>query len=345
MKTQHTPQNQRYPQAQSQDTSPNVFTEPDQQTPIPLLPLTQYHFHFKAAQDIAAFTFSGSLWHGLWGKALRQYSCTMPDTNCKKCLLLHQCHYSFLFRGTRPPQAKRMRDYSHIPVPHVFQHTEQSVSRLVTGDMFSVDLVFVGHTIYYLPLILQTMHTIGRMGFGKQRYKADLAQVTQQTATGMTQLVLDEQGYYPSTINAPCVYPACPEHIRLQFITPCQLSTKKEHQQHFSLGYFLMGLIRRISHLQYFYTNEILETDFPQLKQLTKQAEQQISDQQLHRSNKKRYSAKHQRFISIAGFMGSIEFSLKQIEALWPYLYLGQQLNTGKNASMGYGQYEMIAIA
>lgn len=327
---------------------PYLFSEPNKHTEAPKLPLTKYRFTFKAQQDIPSFTLSGSVWHGLWGKALHQRSCTIPNTRCQHCLLLHQCHYSFLFRGTRPPQAKRMRHYTHIPVPHTFQQTEQHLQHMQEGDLFSVEFVFIGDPQPYLLLILQTMMAIGQAGFGKKRYQATLYQVIQRansdTNSNDDQVILSQGHYSPPIPSLPVVYPACPDQIRLQFLSPCQLSTKKPHAYQFSLSYFLMSIIRRISHLQYFYTDHALETDFPQLKRDTEQAEQQIIKQHLKREKKQRYSAKHQCHISITGFIGYVDISLKQLKTLWPYLYLGQQLNTGKNASMGYGQYEMIIL-
>jgi CRISPR/Cas system endoribonuclease Cas6 (RAMP superfamily) len=42
--------------------------------------------------------------------------------------------------------------------------------------------------------------------------------------------------------------------------------------------------------------------------------------------------------------MGNVDIDLSQHQELWAYLYLGQWLGVGKNASMGFGQYRLVTI-
>jgi sortase (surface protein transpeptidase) len=98
-----------------------------------------------------------------------------------------------------------------------------------------------------------------------------------------------------------------------------------------------MGIIRRISLLQYFYTDKRLQADFKQLKQQTQQIE--IIKQALHWQRGQRFSARSSTTADTSGWMGQLE--IKNNITLWPYLWLGQWLGIGKNASMGFGRYRL----
>jgi CRISPR/Cas system endoribonuclease Cas6 (RAMP superfamily) len=102
-----------------------------------------------------------------------------------------------------------------------------------------------------------------------------------------------------------------------------------------------MQLIRRVASLQDFYTSTPLEADFKRLKALTEKAK---IEKAVYKQQDSRYSARHQQKIDTSGFMGKITLNMIGIEALWPYIYLGQWLNVGKNSSFGYGRYELLRL-
>jgi CRISPR/Cas system endoribonuclease Cas6 (RAMP superfamily) len=57
-----------------------------------------------------------------------------------------------------------------------------------------------------------------------------------------------------------------------------------------------------------------------------------------------RYSATHGKSLDTGGWMGHLELDIQGLDELWPYLWLGQWLNVGKNASMGFGRYSVVGI-
>ena len=54
--------------------------------------------------------------------------------------------------------------------------------------------------------------------------------------------------------------------------------------------------------------------------------------------------ARHGQRVDTGGLIGHLDLALDGIAGLWPYLHLGQWLGVGKNASMGFGCYELLSL-
>jgi len=314
----------------------------------PNLPVSRYIFTFRALQPIVNTTFSSSLWHGQFGRALRQVvQCVQPRSECKHCMLLHNCDYALLFYGVRPNNAQVMRKYDTIPVPHAFQCALSQPMQLQTGELFSIKMSLIGLSNQKLPSVIKSMENIAQQGLQKQRFKAALNSVSIVHKKGQEAL-LYANGLLlslPQTYN-PSI-PQCPAMVRLQWCTPYRDKAIKGKQEISTLNItkLMMAIIRRISLMQNFYTDTPLATDFIQLKQLAITLEATCLMQSLSFSQQSRYSAKHQTQIPTSGVLGYLDLSLKGVESLWPYLFLGQFLNVGQNASMGFGRYKIMALA
>lgn len=321
------------------------FHPPEKQSKTPKLPLFKYHFKYVAQQRFPNFVFSTSLWHGVFGNALRQISCVMPNTKCEQCLLMHQCHYSFLFRGTRPANSSFMKKYSHIPVPYCFQDLVEHKQTLEIGEHFSITMVLIGKANQTLPLIIRSMMHLGELGFGQQRYRARLSEVTLERDNGLKQLVFSEGALHTLPENAlEAVIPGTPKRVRLQFNSAYQPTNNGMHENRLDIEYFCMKVIRRQSLLQYFYTDTELSAVFKDLKQQVQALAKAINTQTLQQVFDAHYSSSHKHKVKGVGFTGYIDIPIGDYACLWSYFFLGQSINAGKNASMGYGQYELLVL-
>ena len=71
---------------------------------------------------------------------------------------------------------------------------------------------------------------------------------------------------------------------------------------------------------------------------------QSLTDtQDLHWFDWTRYSSRQQQEMTLGGVLGTwtLHGSTETLAALWPWLWLGQWLHVGKNASMGMGGYTL----
>lgn len=325
----------RSPEDSTMTASAHAATQPQ-------LPLARYHFDFQACDALRLPPDPGGLWHGVFGARLRELSCVMPPgTDCRGCMLLHHCAYSLLFSGPRPPTAELMRRYETIPVPHVFQLDPDTRAVIPPGGPLRVGMVLAGTANAKLPFVVQAMAAAGRVGLGATRARLRLREVVQEGADGSSHRVAE-----PARMSTPLPpgvpdIPPVPVAARIHFITPYKAGAVAGQAGAFDPGSFLMAIVRRCSLLQYFYTGRQLEAPFTALKEASQQA--RILGQALRARAASRYAARHGRRVPTGGLIGHVDLDLRGLEAFWPYLYLGQWLNVGKNASMGFGRYVLTA--
>lgn len=320
-------------------TSENPVMDSEQ----PRLPLALYEFRYIASADFRLGVDPRGLWHGVFGLHLREQCCVVRLETCGGCLLLHRCQYSYLFSGPRPPDSDLMRRYDTIPVPHIFRVDRDYPEPIQAGDQIAVAIVLVGEANARLPLVIQAMAAAGQGGLGPQRGRVWLHDVTQQLPGGRPpQLVASKGRALEIQPPEPPATPPPPAAVRIRFASPYKASGQAQGAGGLDIGPFLMALVRRASLLQYFYTGRQLDAPFTALKSASGQA--RILDRALRRQDASRYAARHGQRVPTGGLIGHLDLDLTGIEALWPYLYLGQWLNVGKNASMGYGCYELLSL-
>ncbi len=105
------------------------------------------------------------------------------------------------------------------------------------------------------------------------------------------------------------------------------------------LHHVYRALLRRIAMLNYFYQQRDLSLDFGALIDDAESVPLQSS--RLQWVPWKRYSARQKAVIPLNGVRGELVFSLKDHEALWPVLWLGQWAHGGKATVMGLGEYTL----
>jgi hypothetical protein len=328
--------------------------QPDQ----PNLPLAAYRFRYRASDELHLTEDPRGLWHGVLGLHLRRLACIVPGTDCDRCLLLHQCDYSLLFSGPRPPEAELMRRYDRIPVPHVLHIPVDAPVQVAAGGELSVEMVLVGRANERLPLVVAAMAAAGDAGLGASRGRLALIGLEQQhggaAAPGDAPGPAAEQGIWqpllvdgrlaPAAPPAMPVAPASPTTVRLRFTSPYKPSGKAAGAaaEGIGVGPLLMAIVRRVSMLQYFYSGRRLDAPFADLKAMAEAT--RVLDHQLHPRRSSRWAARRGTRVDTSGLIGHLDLALDANEPLWPYLYLGQWLNVGKNASMGFGSYRLETL-
>jgi hypothetical protein len=308
-----------------------------------LLPLSVYRFEYEALDKITLPEQPGVLWHSRFGKTLRDLVCITQSTDCEHCLFLHQCDYTHLFQGTKPPDSAIMRKYNAIPSPHIIQSAHQQDKIIAAGNTLSVDIVLPGQANTRSATLIKTLYHLGQSGLGYKNGRARLTQVTQYQADGQAHALLAAGILSAAKPPQPLLTPAAPPATRMVLLTPYKPSGKVQPgAAAIDLSRYLMAIIRRVDLIRYFYTGRKLQADFPRLKTLTQTVN--VLEQSVRKHNGGRYSAAQGAFKDTSGFVGHIDLDLTDCEALWPFLWVGQWLNVGKNASMGFGQYWLTAI-
>jgi hypothetical protein len=235
-----------------------------------------------------------------------------------------------------------MRLYDTVPVPHVFQIDDGAPLRVEARQSLELSIVLVGEANNRLPLVVEALAAAGANGLGSLRGRVLLERVDQSLPDAPEPQVIGSRGRLSAAAppRVP-VTPTSPRRVRIELLSPYKVSGKS-HADGMDLGLFLMGIVRRVSLLQYFYTGRRLLAPFCELKAASHRA--RPIGHGLRRAEASRWAARHGRRLDTGGLIGHVDLDTASIEPLWPYLHLGQWLNIGKNASMGYGQYRLSEL-
>ena len=308
------------------------------------LPIAVYRFHYQAQGHLSLPSQPGVLWHSVFGKALRETVCITKSQSCEQCLFLQQCDYTHLFVGTKPPASEIMRKYTTVPSPHVLRSIPNSPLVFHPEQEVTLEIVLMGNTFQRFPALVSALQRAGLHGLGRQRTVLKLIRVEQQQADGQFSTLLtqgEQQELLPASQQPT---PVTPEQVRVSLLTPYKPSGKNG-QQSMAVDHWLMAIIRRVDLLQYFTTGVKLEADFKRLKALTQQVGERVGDSpSLTWLRSERYSAQQRRSKPTDGFVGEFVVDLRGCEDLWAFMWLGQYLHVGKNASMGFGRYQLEPI-
>jgi hypothetical protein len=79
---------------------------------------------------------------------------------------------------------------------------------------------------------------------------------------------------------------------------------------------------------------------------LARHAESLDDERDLHWHDWTRYSSRQQQEMTLGGVLGrwTMQGNHDTLAALWPWLWLGQWLHVGKNATMGMGGYTLEGV-
>lgn len=304
------------------------------------LPLAQYCVHARALDTIQLPAYTGSAWRGLFGHALKSVVCVTGKSECDGCLLYRNCVYSYVFETPPPPDTKVMRKYTAAPHPFVMIPDPAQKTTVEAGEPLQVDFTMFGAGNQHVPYLLYAFEKAGERGLGAAQGRFEV--------TGLSQRAGEWQRVYTAgealTLLPPSMpeIPPCPSgEVVVNFETPLRLRLKGREIKATELDFYglFSVLMRRISLLQAFHTDQSLELDF---KALSDQArEVQVLSRDLYWQDWTRYSSRQKTPVKMGGLMGRITLSGDTIRAFWPILYLGQFTHAGRGTSMGLGCFSL----
>jgi hypothetical protein len=254
-------------------------------------------------------------------------------------MLRHQCDFAFFIKGIRPPEAEMMRKVGTVPLPHIFHSDQCGEASISPGGQFSHGLVLAGAACKRLPAVIRALEKSGQLGFGPDRARAELVQVSQVLPTGQ-RLLWEQKGEVRESVMEQISLPPAPAAVRMQFLTPYLPSDKTFRPDRLEISRLLMAVIRRVSLLQYFYMGCPLEADFRAVKECAARSQVISIDLRSHKTTC--WSARQGRAVEFRGFLGTVDFAPAEPELFWPFLSLGQWLHIGKQASKGFGRYQLL---
>ncbi len=316
------------------------------------LPLARYRFTARVQQPLALPDYAGSLLRGQFGAALRNVACMTRQPACPGCPLLRTCPYTRIFEAPPPDKGQHaLQDFSQIPNPYVMEPPTPGARVLDADDEFQFHLVLVGHAVDQLALVIFALQRALSAGLTRARVPTELLQVDWIDAQGAAHAVWTIEhptlAEHPATLQPPAV-PAGMAAITLHIHTPLRLQ-----QQGRPLGVgqltprtLVAALARRSALLMEFHAGQSGWGETA--REITHLSESLTDTRELHWFDWTRFSSRQQQEMTLGGVLGRWTLhggaDADALATLWPWLWLGQWLHVGKNATMGLGAYTLEVI-
>jgi hypothetical protein len=339
-----------------------MTTPPNPQTAFPI---ARYALTARVQQALALPDYAGSLLRGQFGAALRNVACMTRQPTCPGCPLIQSCPYSRIFEAPAPPKGSHaLQDFSSIPNPYIIEPPTPGTRVLDANEQFTFHLVLIGHAIEQLPLIIFALQRALAQGLTRQRVPTDLLQVDWVDEQGTPHPIWTIEhpilNPHPGTICqhsrttedsktiAFDTYPTSTTaqkttEITLHIQTPLRLQHQGQplgvgELTHHALMY---AIIRRTALLMEFHAGL---GSWGDAAQHIRNISQTLTDKQnLHWFDWTRYSSRQQQEMPLGGVLGhwTLHGDAATLDQIKPWLWLGQWLHVGKNASMGLGGYRL----
>jgi hypothetical protein len=311
---------------------------------LPKLPLLRLELAFAMDEPVELPPFRGNLWRGVLGPALRRIDEGLLPGVSTGALPAGTLYETF-FESRPPPAAEKMRLYDRAPHPYVIDAPgAPGARRLEPGAVERIGLTLVGRAATAVEAVLAGFDFAARVGIGRglgherERGRARLVEARAVWRSDSDDEVVfsEAKGFRPTAPEIPAL-PACPTRLRVTLATPLRLMREGRliGPRRFPPGALIANLVRRVSMLSSFFGDAPLETDFRALKAMW---EGLIAHEpMLAFADQARWSGHQKQQLDMGGVIGSFVLDMRDAQALFPYLWLGQWIHAGKGAVMGTG--------
>jgi len=318
----------------------------------PSIPLARYRFTARMQDPVRLPDYAGSLLRGQFGAALRGVACMTRQPSCGGCPLQATCPYTRIFEAL-PPPAHTLQKFSAIPnafviePPAIHQPDSPGAQRpdLQAGDPLVFHMVLAGDALEQLALVVFAWQRALAQGLTKSRSHAELQGVDWIDAQGTAHPIWQHTDpvlvAHPAHLSLAATQPLLA--INLQINTPLRLqhqgSPLRPHQ--LAPRTLVAAVARRVALVLEFHARQ---TDWGLAVPEVVQHTDTVTDhRQLHWFDWVRYSSRQQQEMTLGGVLGqwTLYGPSEALTAIWPWLWLGQWLHVGKNASMGMGGYTL----
>lgn len=316
----------------------------------PSIPLARYRFTALMRDPMRLPDYAGSLLRGQFGAALRGVACMTRQPVCGGCPLLATCPYTRIFEAA-PPPAHSLQKFSAIPNAYVIEPPPLGAKDLSAGDMLAFHMVLAGDALEQLPLVIFAWQRALAQGLAKSRSAAELLSVDWMDADGAAHPVWHRDAPalvdHPAALEAPTA-PAGPcNAVTLHIHTPLRLQQQGQplRVDQLTPRALIAAVARRVALVMEFH---VQQPDWGRsVPEQVRLAESLSDDHDLRWHDWTRYSSRQQQEMTLGGVLGrwTLHGSHDALTALWPWLWLGQWLHVGKNATMGMGGYRLETSA
>jgi hypothetical protein len=320
--------------------------------------LGKFKIVINPLEDIILPKYKGSTFRGGFGNCFRKIVCLNRRWDCRDCILKEKCIYSYIFETPLPRDAELQKKNTYIPHPFILEPPLDEKELFKKGENISFDLILIGKAIDYLPYFIFTFNELGKIGIGKGRGKYFLEKVENYPHSssngkysekvrvvyhGKDEVFLSEyQIITGKDIEEISNHINGDSRITLDFLTPTRIKYQDRLISQLEFPVLIKNLLRRISSLSYFHSDNLLNLDY---QELIKEAENiKTIDSELFWYDWERYSTRQSSKMKLGGFKGRVSFQGKEdglLKRYLPLIVLGEYIHIGKGTSFGLGKYRI----
>jgi len=288
---------------------------------------SRFFIHLTFESDAFNGFYCHNFFRGVLGVYLKRFACICKDPNDHSV----DCNYMRIFEtkpNIRPDIKMKIKD---VPKPYTL-YSSQVVERSTV-----IELVLFGADYQnYVHFFIHSLYEIGRVGLGAKKIRFKLEKVINKDENILVEashLLRREYGEVFKIVTKKR-----PIDMRINFLTPCWLTSKGKQLKEFDITPFYLNLLRRIHLLQVWYMghdNIVVPIFTDEVKTLIPSVIG-LSDF----VDRTRKSSRQKREMPTGGFVGS--FLLKKVSPIAkPYLELGTIIQVGKKTTFGNGKYQL----
>ena len=313
-----------------------------------MLPLARYRFTFRLHAPLRLPDYAGSLLRGQFGASLRRVACMTDAPSCEGCPLRATCPYPAIFEAPAPAE-HAMQNFSHVPNPYVIEPPPFGTRHVEAGGALQFCVVLVGRAVTQLPLVSFPLQRAVEGGLGRERAAGALETIEWEEVSGDGPVAFvpvwqaGDAAIAAHDARLPLPTPTSPaSRLTVAIHTPMRLQQQGHPVRPHALTprKLVADLLRRITLLAEFHADRAGLV--PDVHALVRHADSLAHQPALRWQDWSRYSSRQQQEMTLGGVVGA--WTLEgDLAPLFPWLWLGQWLHVGKNATMGMGGYHLAA--
>lgn len=286
---------------------------------------------YEACSEGTLPAYLGSTIRGVIGHRLRDYVCRYPEQKCNLCHLAKECAYALHFCSPG--------NEGGAVNPYVLRPLVRDKTVWHPGDQLSFDITLIGRTAEQAAWFIDAFQDDTAQGWGSGRMPFRLQQVTDPIRR--TLIWNGGKSWLRNCRPEPLHLEE--RHARaavLRFESPLRLLVSRRLKQSVTFAELIQSLSRRLSLLSQAYTGYKLQWD--ETAMLEAAAQVRTVGQNMRKVEFERYSMNRPERdkLKLPGMEGWVRYE-GNLTPFTPLLAAGERLHVGKNATIGFGQYNV----
>jgi hypothetical protein len=288
-----------------------------------------FHVVLASTEEGKLPAYLGSTLRGALGHSMRRFVCVFPDRRCHLCELASSCSYAIHFNSPG-------NDGGAVN-PFVLNPITQDKLVWNKGDLCEFNLTLIGDSAVHAGIYLDAIQDMAARGLGVGRLPFDVLQITNASTNALIWHA-GKAWLRNCRPSRPEFAPRASKAVLVRFDTPVRVISGQRLHQRLSFVDLAHSLYRRIELLSQAYSQErfIWESH-----SVLKAADQiQTSVEYWEPIEFERYSMTRGGTLQLGAIRGWARYE-GELTPFTPILEAGKLLHAGKNATIGFGHYQL----